>query len=51
MTEIETEHQRYEEGKLGRDFLSMTPEAVWLRNLIDHLGEVAVLVATEDDVA
>lgn len=37
MCEFENEHQRFEEGSLGRDFISMTAEAIALRALVDRM--------------
>ena len=35
---IESEQQLHEQGVLGHDYISMSPEAVALRALIDHIG-------------
>ena len=51
MSEYENEHQRWTEGLLGRDFVSMTPEAIALRELIDHIGEVAIRAVAGDEAA
>lgn len=47
MSEYLSEHDRYENQVLGRDFISMTPEAIRLRGLIDHLGELAIKAQDE----
>lgn len=38
MCDVESEQQRFEEGKLGRDFISMMPNAIAIRALIDTIG-------------
>ena len=48
---IENEKQLHEQGPLGHDFIDMSPEAIKLRELVDHLGEISVIVAGEDDAA
>lgn len=49
--EHEHQHERYEQPPLCHDFVSMTPEAIALRDLIDHLGETAVEQIVIDDAA
>ena len=45
MCEHQNEHERYADGLLGHDFVDMRPEAIALRDLIDHLGEIAVIAS------
>lgn len=51
MSGFNSEHQRYEEGVLGRDLVLMTPEAIAIRDLIDHLGELGSLAIKASEEA
>lgn len=47
MAEHQYEQQRYEDGNLSHDFLSMSPEAIRLRQLIDMIGAYVVVSEVE----